>query len=347
MSDLIQPHSFRSSSEAVRTSTGIVIPVFFPPGVDQQLGHQLLADTVDACVRQVERPDSVCLSIDGESYGRDVGEVLARRFRVRLTWCRRNKGKFQAVRRGMEVLWGAGGHDYLAALDADGDHFPHELANGVRSAQYARRREPDLEVLVLGRRISRHRPMGLMRGEMEELADRVLLDALAYSATVRGRPLRFEYATVLEEFPDFHSGFKMLTRDLARQVFLTEPNLCGGTEDAYFRHGCESVVTVESLLAGGCLVVFNRTTLNEPVISSFGLLERTRLVADKIVWPCRRLGIPGHFVRQWLRNHLPRLLLNTLTPQGREELKQIRRLVLEDLGLEDDPDEPIEAPLMV
>ena len=113
-------------------------------------------------------------------------------------------------------------------------------------------------------------------------------------------------------------------------------------------------MTVESLLAGACLVAFNRTTLNEPVISSFRLLERTRMVADKIVWPCRRLGIPGHFVRQWLRNHLPRLLLSTLAPQGREELKQIRRLVLtdqepykEDLGLEDGPDEPIEAPLIV
>jgi hypothetical protein len=71
------------------------------------------------------------------------------------------------------------------------------------------------------------------------------------------------------------------------------------------------------------------------------------MVADKIVWPCRRLGIPGHFVRQWLRNHLPRLLLNTLTPQGRGELKQIRRLVLEDLGLEDAPEEPIEGPQIV
>ena len=211
---MIQAHSFRSSTEAVRTSTGIVIPVFFPPGVDQQVGHDLLSDTVDACVRQVERPESVCLSVDGEPYGRDVGEVLSRRFQVRLTWCPRNKGKLQAVRRGMEVLLEEGGHDYLASLDADGDHFPHELANGIRSAQYARRKDPDLEVLALGRRISRHRPMGLMRGEMEELADRILLDALAYSATVRGCPLRLEYATVLEEFPDFHSGFKMLTRDL-------------------------------------------------------------------------------------------------------------------------------------
>ena len=52
------------------------------------------------------------------------------------------------------------------------------------------------------------------------------------------------------------------------------------------------------------------------------------MVADKIVWLCRRL------------------LLSTLTPQERKELKQIRRLVLEDLGLEDDPDELIEVPVV-
>jgi hypothetical protein len=106
-------------------------------------------------------------------------------------------------------------------------------------------------------------------------------------------------------------------------------------------------MTVETLLAGACLAAFNRTTLNEPVISSFGLLERTRMVADKIVWPCRRLQVPGRFVRQWLRNHLPRLLLTTLAPQGRDELRQVRRLVLEDLGLEDEPDEAVGGPMFV
>ena len=53
------------------------------------------------------------------------------------------------------------------------------------------------------------------------------------------------------------------------------------------------------------------------------------MVADKIVWLCRRL------------------LLSTLTPQERKELKQIRRVVLEGPGLEDNQDELIEAPLTV
>ena len=77
-----------------------------------------------------------------------------------------------------------------------------------------------------------------------------------------------------------------------------------------------------------------RSTMNEQPVSSFGLLERTRLVADKIVWPCRRLEVPVEFVDQWLRNHMPRLLLPTLVPQGQQELTQSRRLVLEQLGMQ-------------
>lgn len=79
--------------------------------------------------------------------------------------------------------------------------------------------------------------------------------------------------------------------------------------------------------------------MNEQPISAFGLLDRARLVADKMVWPCRRLGVPATFVDQWLRNHMSRLLLNTLAPQGREELREIRGLVLAEFDLEPSTDE--------
>ena len=94
-------------------------------------------------------------------------------------------------------------------------------------------------------------------------------------------------------------------------------------------------MSVEAIRSGARLLVVARSAMNEQPVSSFGLMERTRLVADKIVWPCRRLGAPAEFVDQWLRNHIPRLLLPTLVPQGQEELIQIRRLVLEELGRSD------------
>jgi len=190
------------------------------------------------------------------------------------------------------------------------------------------------EVLVLGRRSSKHRPMGLLRGELEELADRILLDALYYDAARNGRPLPLEYATAHEEYPDFHSGFKLYSSGVLESVFLSEPERCGLDTDAYYRHGCEAVATVEALQAGARLVLVGRSTFNEQPVSSFGQYDRGRMVADKIIWPCKRLGVPAPFVDQWLRNHMPRLLLNTLAPEGKEELLQIRRLVLAAFGVE-------------
>jgi hypothetical protein len=201
-------------------------------------------------------------------------------------------------------------------------------------------------VMVLGRRISRHRPMGFLRGELEELADRVLLDALAYRAAATARPLSLEYATTLDEFPDFHSGYKLFSRQTAQDVFLSKPQLAGVSDDCYFRHAVEAVMTVEALEHGAYLGVVNRTTLNEQPISTFGLLDLSQLVADKIIWPCKRLDIPAPFVRQWMANHAPRLLLNTLAPAGREELARIRERVLAAFGQEGASERPLQ-PLFV
>ncbi|MFH0965944.1 MAG: hypothetical protein V2A58_18245 [Planctomycetota bacterium] len=175
--------------------------------------------------------------------------------------------------------------------------------------------------------------MGFLRGELEELADRVLLDTLAYHAAVSGKPLKLEFATALDEFPDFHSGYKLLTRPTAQAVFLREVDRAGLPRNACLRHAVEAVIAVEALLDGAYLAAVARSTINEQPVSAFGLLDRARMTADKILWPCRRLGVPPPFVDQWMRNHLPRLLLGTLVPQGRDELLQVRDAVLSSLNL--------------
>jgi hypothetical protein len=227
--------------------------------------------------------------------------------------------------------------DYIAIVDQDGDHMSNELYNLVRAALHILDHTGNDRTMVLGRRISRHRPMGFLRGELEEFADRILLDALAYRAALRGRPLRLEYATTLDEFPDFHSGYKLFSRRTAEHVFNHEPQMAGASEDCYFRHACEAVMTVEALESDAYLGVVNRSTLNEQPISTFGLLDLSQLVADKIIWPCKRLEIPLPFVRQWMANHAPRLLLNTLAPIGKEELARIEALVLASYDQEPHP----------
>lgn len=326
-----------AGAAALNRETGIVIPVFFPssPGNGDDIAVELLRDTVRSCLESVADPGSVCLSVDGAPHGADVAGDLGTGLGVSVVVADPNRGKLWALRHGMQEFLGRSQLQYFAVVDADGDHFPYELQTMLRCALLLRGCEPAAEVLVLGSRRSRHRPLGFLRGEMEELADRVLLDALHYDAAVRGTPLALEYTTAIEEFPDFHSGFKLFSRATAQAVFEREPDLCGVSEDAYFRHGCEAVMSVEAIRSGARLLVVARSAMNEQPVSSFGLLERTRLVADKIVWPCRRLGAPAEFVDQWLRNHIPRLLLPTLVPQGQEELIQIRRLVLEELGRSD------------
>ena len=327
------------AAEICRGHTGIVIPAYFPPGQDHVLGVELLEDTVLAGLDVVADPGCLCVSVDGEEGGREVAAQLHDRLGVAFCVAPHNRGKLQAIRLGLEPLWARQELEYLAIVDADGDHLANELTTMVRSALYARSRTAVDEVFVLGVRTSKHLPMGFLRGEMEELADRVLFDALHYHAAHAGRPLRLECVTVLEEYPDFHSGYKLFSRGAARATFLEEPHQCGVSEEAYYKHGCESVMSVEALLSGAYLVLVRRTTMNEQPISAFGLLDRARLVADKMVWPCRRLGVPATFVDQWLRNHMSRLLLNTLAPQGREELREIRGLVLAEFDLEPSTDE--------
>ena len=309
-----------------------MIPVYFPENIDLDVGEELLDDTVASFCSQVDDPKNICLSIDGDNAGTKIVERISAQYGVSHCIFPDNKGKLHAVRCGMRYLLGRKNHSYIAVVDQDGDHFAHELINFLRSALFISGLTGEDRVLVLGRRISRHLPMGFLRGELEELANRVLLDALHYHAAVTGVPLRMEIAHVFDEYPDFHSGYKLFSEKTAHEVFLANPDFAGIQEDSYYRHAVEAVLVVEALVSGAYLGVVNRTTINEQKISTFGLMNRIQLVADKIIWPCKRLDVPLPFVEQWLANHIPRLLLNTFASQGKDELLAIRKTVLEAFG---------------
>ncbi len=327
--------AFQRSLSAMRSATGIVIPVYIPPGAEAAQRGSLLTDTVAACCAQIEDPSTLCLSVDGVANGAAVVRQLATDWSVTYTTTPANHGKLQGVRTGMEALLAREDLAYVAVLDCDSDHFGNELLNFIRAAEHIVEQTGDDRLLILGRRISRHRPMGWLRGELEEIADRMLLHALEYHAAISGIPLRLEYATLIEAIPDFHSGYKLFSRRTAEDVFLTPPEPSGLSETAYFRHAVEAAMVVEALLHGARLGVVNRTTYNRQPVTTFGLLDRAELTADMILWPCRRLRVPPEFIRQWLDNDLPALLLGTLVPKGRQELEEVYRRVLEALGQND------------
>ncbi|MDA0708594.1 MAG: hypothetical protein O3B73_00120 [bacterium] len=321
------PHAY----DTMRHQTGVVVPVYFPEQIDRSRATALLRDTVFHYCTQVDDPAHICLSVDGAVHGEREVTDLAREFGVSTCVGASNRGKLSGAQQGVVHLLGNTDIRFIALVDQDGDHFANELLNFIRTARHI-----GLDrVLVLGNRLSRHRPMGFARGELEELADRLLLDALTYHAAQTGLPLRLEYANTLGEFPDFHSGYKVFSRRAAEDVFLSAPERAGCSETCYYRHACEAVMVVECLTRAGYLGVVNRRTFNEQPITTFGLYNRQQLIADKIIWPCKRLNIPAAFVKQWMDNHLPRLTLGTLVPDGKNELASIRKIVLDAFGVED------------
>jgi hypothetical protein len=314
--------------ELLEQATGVVLPVYFRPESDPAYVTALLRATVQMFAREVADPAAICLSVDGGGLSQRVADTVAAESGVQLVQAEPNRGKLASVRNGMAKLLQTPHLRYLAVADCDGDHFANELLNFVRCAQAVSQALVTDRLLVLGGRLSAQRGLGFLRGEQEELANRLLLDALHYHAARHNQPLALQFAASLGDLPDFHSGYRLFSRTTAAAVFLEEPQLAGCDETAYYRHACEAVTVVEAILSGATLATVNRRTFDEQPISSFARLDRAQLAADMILWPCKRLGVPGHFVEQWLANHLPRLLLGTLVPQGRAELLAIRELVL-------------------
>ncbi len=329
-------YSFKHSQYVMHKETGVVVPVYIPSGVDADLAESLLHDNVEALLPCVDNPAAIWLSVDGESHGADIAQRLSGKTGISITVAPTNRGKLQSIMHGVYHLTQQQSYRYLAVIDQDGDHFGNEMLNFIRTGEYITQKRGDPRVIVLGHRRSLHRPMGLLRGELEELADRVLLDMLMYHAGVTGRPLPLEYVLTLGEVPDFHSGYKLFDRATAQAVFLSPTNQSGVSDRCYYHHAVEAVVVVEALESGAYLGAVTRSTLNEQPISTFGLYNRIQLVADKIIWPARRLAIPPPFIAQWLANHIPPLLLNTLVPEGKDELEQIRKTVLDTLNDEQD-----------
>jgi len=293
----------RHTIQILENTTGIVIPLYLHDSADIELALTLLRDTVHAFVREINDPTNICLSVDGSPTAMPLAQQMVAEYGVQMVQAEQNRGKLSAVMNGMKHLLANPDLRYFAAIDSDGDHFANELLNFIRAAEHVAALEKQERIIVLGDRRSRNRPLGFLRGDLEELADRVLLDALHYDAVIQSKPLVLQFTNTLDEFPDF-------------------------------------LPIVEALQHGATLCTVNRRTFDEQPMSSFARLDRGQLNADMIIWPCKRLAIPGSFVDQWLTNHIHRLPLSTLVPAGREELGSVCNLVRQAFGVATSNGEP-------
>ncbi|MEX1025740.1 MAG: glycosyltransferase family 2 protein [Planctomycetota bacterium] len=108
----------------------------------------------------------------------------------------RNRGKGAALRTGMAVLF-AEGFDYVATIDADGQHLPEELF-------HLKERLVDAPDLVLGVRNHLFASMGAARRTSNRVSSRII-------SYVAG-----------ESFADIQTGFRLYGRRLFHEVGLPE-----------------------------------------------------------------------------------------------------------------------------
>ncbi|MCD6289112.1 MAG: hypothetical protein J7M34_01320 [Anaerolineae bacterium] len=315
---------------------GMVIPVWYNPAEPDEVMANLLRLTL-ADSGSFMPWDQIVLVVDGSPRVARVAQ--AERDRIlrqegkapAVIIEEENHGKEYAVTQGMRWLLDQRPNtDLLCVRDADADHFINDLPNLARAAAHIVRVTGNDRVLVIGRRGSLHRPMGWLRGELELLQDRVLLDALRYRLARQGQALDLRFCAGSEGVPDFNSGYKLYTR-AAAQVIFANPGVemrCLEPEE-FWRYGAETISIVHGVLGGATLGEVQRITFNGQPTSTFrtGAEARLKWYSGVIAWIFCRLDIPTDVAQAILDNHVIDSLMTTLE-LATTELHAIRETTL-------------------
>ncbi len=320
------------SEGRVREIAGMVVPVHFARGTAESLAEKLLLLTMDNFEKYV-RPKNVCLVVDGDERSLRTAKAVQRTLTkngaasFEILDLEENRGKHYAVTEGILRLKARREIGYFVVRDCDADHFISDVPNLVRAAHHIAETEKTDRVLIIGRRIDRHRPLGFRRGQMEELCNRVLLDAMNYWLARKGRILNTQYYSPYGDVPDFKSGYKVYSRGIAKAAFKRKPPfLCLDPRD-FWRHGAEPFPIVEAVMAGGVIGEMNRTTFDVQPTTTFTESSAIDMHVKTLAWAFCRLRIPLPCAEQIFNNHVPRLLLAS-DPSGREQLDSIKRATL-------------------
>lgn len=334
-------------SERMKSSLGMVVPVWFPADTEEAMVYRLLSDAL-ADVELFVEPPNVLLYVDGcpraEGTVWQVVEEAADRLSAPFaaTVAATNLGKGGAVATAFEELLQRPGVRYLCVRDCDGDHSIYDLPHLFRLAtQIEDAEEADL-VGVCGRRFSLHRPLGFWRGEYELIVSELTWECLKIALGREGRTPREQYMNAYGRIPDVQSGYKVYTRAAAeivahsiRRADAEHPGL------GLMGWGVEVVPFVEIILAGGVFGEVQRLAWQTQPVSGFDQTARTQEYAREAIWVFKRLGIGPAAAGRLLDAILPRSTLYQ-DPAGRSELLKMRSLVLEALGAK--ADEAISVP---
>jgi hypothetical protein len=314
---------------------GLVVPVWFPTDAPDALCERLLRTTLADCPACLE-PEHVVLVVDGVPRLTALAERLAEEgaaawgapFRVLAPAV--NQGKGGALVAGWEALLADAALEFIAARDADGDHFVDDLPHLFRLGDQITRETGAAQVLVIGRRTDLHPPLGWLRGEMEQVVNAVLVEALQFSLARRGEVLARRYWAA--DVPDLQSGYKLFSRAACaeavralREAEQSHPDL------QPFRRGMEILPFTAVLNAGGIAGEARRYTYYDQPVTSYGRVDRARFFGDPLAWSLQMLDVPPEAARHLVDNALARCPLMT-DPTGRQELLALRRHTLETVA---------------
>jgi hypothetical protein len=318
--------------DAIRGAVGMLIPVWFPPTLSDDQVRDSLLDTLHDCEHFLPW-EHVVLVVDGDARSYAVGQDLQATCRqchgqaFEVIYSVENGGKGAAVLRGTQWFLEKAGLEYLTTRDADGDHALNDLMSLMRVALALRTDAATDSVIVVGRRNHPHRALGWIRGELETLLNRVLIDAVRFALAQRQQVLNTRYFSLSGDYPDLHSGYKIYSRRVCELMLERPWERPPWVGPEIYRYGVEAVPIIEGIMAGATVGEITRLT-QEPEFSGHGAFARPETNGSVLLWTFLRLGINAIQAAALLDNHLPRLAL-WADPQGRQTLLELRRYVLE------------------
>jgi hypothetical protein len=321
--------------DVMRSSLGMVVPVWYPPHLTRTQVYENLCMTLYDCEHYLPW-GHVALVVDGDARSHAVVQEVQEACRRRhgqafdVIFGAENRGKGFAVVRGAQWFLERPALQYLTIRDADGDHALHDLVGLMRLALALQASEDTDRVIVVGRRNQPHRALGWVRGEFEMLLNRVLVDAVRFALAQRQRVLKTQYVALGEGTPDLHSGYKVYSRKVCELMVERTWEVSPWVGPEIYRYGVEAVPFVEGMMAGAIVGEVTRLT-QEPEFSGHGTFARPEANGSVLLWTFLRLGITPWQAAALLDNHLSSLTLWT-DSRGRRSLLDLRLYVLNRLS---------------